>query len=268
MPKLDKISFHNLHHSRNIGLLSEEEQRIIDSSRLLIAGCGVGSQIALSAARVGFENFLIVDGDKVEISNINRQGYSWRDEGRYKVDALSRKIKSINPHASIKKFPLFVGIDNADKLVKNSDIIIDAIDPFSAIAIIALHRAARKYKKSVIIPVDTGWGAAIIIYTPSSISYDESIGINPKTFIGDIDENEAFNKVATHLLSILPEYAKKIAIDAAYNKNIHYPQPITAVNIISALTVDAAKRLALKQPTVSAPNFVSFDPDIALSTVK
>lgn len=55
MNKPEKNYFHKEHHSRNIGLLSESDQDKIDQTSLLIAGCGVGSQVALSAARIGFE---------------------------------------------------------------------------------------------------------------------------------------------------------------------------------------------------------------------
>ena len=56
MPKIEKEAFHKEHHSRNLGLISEEDQIKIDETRLLIAGCGVGSLIGISAARLGFEN--------------------------------------------------------------------------------------------------------------------------------------------------------------------------------------------------------------------
>jgi len=57
MPKIEKEAFHKEHHSRNLGLISEEDQIKIDETRLLIAGCGVGSLIGISAARLGFEKF-------------------------------------------------------------------------------------------------------------------------------------------------------------------------------------------------------------------
>ena len=56
----DKNYFHGEHHSRNMGLLTEEEQQKIDDKTLLIAGCGVGSLIAISAARLGFEKFVLL----------------------------------------------------------------------------------------------------------------------------------------------------------------------------------------------------------------
>lgn len=222
MPKIDKELFQKEHHSRNLGLLTEEEQQKISDTTLLIAGCGVGSQVALSATRIGFEKFIIVDGDTIELSNNNRQGYTWRDVGKFKVDALARKIRAINPHAKIKKFPIFVDAKNADKLVRKSDIVIDTIDPDAAIAVLAMHRAAQKYKKSVIQPTDVGWGAMVQIFTPESISYEEMIGLDPKVRIDKIDTKVAFEKFVDFFEKLMPDYVKSVLLEVMEGRQPPY----------------------------------------------
>lgn len=265
MEKLDKVSFRRQHHSRNAGLLNETDQDKISEQVLLLAGCGVGSQIALSATRIGFENFILVDGDTVELSNINRQGYSWRDVGRYKVDALARKIKAINPHAHIRKYPIFVDIKNASKLVNKSTIVIDAIDPDAFDAEIAMHRIAKKQNKFVLQPADAGWGAFLYIYDPKGTSYDEIIKCDHMS-LETIQKNksELYGRVIEHLMVVMPKYAKKIGMDLMEGKLEHYPQPVSAAYILSALTVVAAKRIALGLPVKTAPEYVLFDPNIML----
>lgn len=260
MTKIEKAVFHKEHHSRNLGLLSEEDQEKISNTTLLIAGCGVGSQVALSAARIGFEKFIIVDGDKVELSNNNRQGYSWRDVGHFKVDALSRKIKAINPHVHIRKYPIFVTPENADKIAKKADIIVDTIDPDAVLPILALHRAARKKSIYVIQPSDLGWGAVVYVFSPKSTSFEKMLGIKPHTPLEAIDSEAAFNKTIELLIEIMPPYARKVVDDLLSGKIAHYPQPISAAYILSAMVVIAAKRIALGLPVKTAPNFVSFDP--------
>jgi molybdopterin-synthase adenylyltransferase len=265
MPKIDKELFQKEHHSRNLGLLTEEEQQKISDTTLLIAGCGVGSQVALSATRIGFERFILVDGDTIEISNNNRQGYTWRDVGKFKVDALARKIRAINPHAKIKKFPIFVDAKNAERLVRKSDIVIDTIDPDAAIAVLAMHRAAQKYKKSVIQPTDVGWGAMIQVFTPDSISYEKMIGLDPKTPMDKVDNVVAFEKFIEFFVKIMPPYVQKIAMEFTEGKLPHFPQPVSASYILSALTVIAAKRVALGLPVKVAPEYVMFDPNLMLT---
>ncbi len=265
MPQIDKDAFAKEHHSRNLGLLSEEEQQKISNTTLLIAGCGVGSQIALSAIRMGFENFIIVDGDKVELSNNNRQGYSWRDVNRYKVDALAHKMKAINPHAKIKKYPVFLDPYNVAKIARKADLIIDAIDPDASLAVIALHRIARKYHKHVVQPSDVGWGAMVQIFGPETLSYEEMIGLNPKTPIEKIDSADAFDKFINFFVKVLPPYVQKIAMDVAEGKRVHYPQPVSASYILSALAVVAAKRIAIGLPIKLAPDYAAFDPNLILT---
>jgi len=258
MQKWGKDAFHQEHHSRNLGLLTEEEQKKIDETVLLIAGCGVGSLIAISAVRLGFEKLLLVDGDYVELSNINRQGYSSRDVGKFKVDALARRIKQINPHAKIRKYPVFVDPKNAAEFVKRADIIIDSIDPDAAQAVIAMHREAQKEHKTIIQPTDVGWGAMVQIFTPDSISYEEMIGLDPKVPVEKVNSEEAFGKFAQYFSKIMPEYVQKIVGEVMQGTRKHYPQPVSAAYILAAMTVMAAKRIANDEPIVTAPNYVIF----------
>lgn len=264
MEKTDKEKFHLEHHSRNMGLLTEEEQQKIDDKTLLIAGCGVGSLIAISAARLGFEKFVLVDGDKVELSNINRQGYSSRDVGKFKVNALAKRIKQINPHAVIKKYPVFVDLNNVKRLVHKTDIIIDSIDPDAAQAVIAMHREAQKEHKKIIQPTDVGWGAMLQIFTPESISYEKMIGLNPETPVEKVSNEEAFGKFIEFFVKIMPPYVQKIAMEVASGKRAHYPQPVSASYTLAAMTVMAAKRIACDQPIKVAPDYIMFDPDAIL----
>lgn len=264
MPNNDQASFHLEHHSRNAGLLTEEQQQKIDDKTLLIAGCGVGSLIAIAAARLGFEKFVLVDGDVVELSNINRQGYTSKDVGKFKVNALAFRLKQINPHIQIKKYPVFVDLVNAKRLVHKADIIIDSIDPDAAQAVIGMHRAAQKEHKTIIQPTDVGWGAMLQIFTPESISYERMIGLDPKTPVEEISNQEAFGKFIEFFVKLMPPYVSKIAMEVAQGNRKHYPQPVSASYTLAAMTVMAAKRIACDQEVKVAPDYISFDPDTIL----
>lgn len=264
MPKPEKNYFHSEHHSRNLGLISKNDQQKIDQTTLLIVGCGVGSQVAYTAVRMGFENLILVDGDKVELSNINRQGYGWKDVGKFKVDALAKRLRAINPHLKIKKYPLFIDPENAEGMVKRADIIIDTIDPDASQALIAMHRMAKKHNKYIIQPCDVGWGAIAYIFSPNGLSYEELIGFDSKLPINKINSELAFLKFVEHFVKIMPPYVQKLAMEVAEGKRDHYPQPVTAAYILSAITVVAAKRIALGLPVKLAPDFIYFDPNIAL----
>lgn len=97
----------------------------------IVIGCGgVGGNIALSLVASGFKRFTLVDYDKVEASNLNRQFcYGANDLGKLKVTALADKILSINPQATVTSFAKKINCaDNLSSLVDKGDIIVSGID--------------------------------------------------------------------------------------------------------------------------------------------
>ncbi len=71
-----------------------------------IIGCGaVGSTLAENLARAGIDNFVLYDFDRVESKNVVNQMFAAADIGQFKVNAVERIIKSINPDASVRKRP-------------------------------------------------------------------------------------------------------------------------------------------------------------------
>ena len=88
---------------KNIGI---NGQKKIFSSKVLIVGVGgLGCPVALYLANSGVGNLGMVDDDKVELGNLNRQIlYTTKDLGKYKVNQAKKKIKKINPRIKIKIF--------------------------------------------------------------------------------------------------------------------------------------------------------------------
>lgn len=62
-------------YNRNRIYVSDQQQTTIKSFKVLLAGCGIGSNIAEALLRLGFETITLVDGDIVQESNLNRQNY-------------------------------------------------------------------------------------------------------------------------------------------------------------------------------------------------
>jgi len=153
-----------------------------------------------------------------------------------------------------------VDTKNAESLVRKCDIVLDVIDPESIIPIIALHRAGRKHNKYIIQPNDLGWGASVHIYSNKSKTIEEMLELDPHTPIEKIDPVIATSNYFKVGLEIMPEYAKAVLNDLLTGKIDHYPQPISAAYILSALSVMAAKRIALDLPVKVVPSFASFDP--------
>lgn len=104
-------------------------QEKISSARVAIAGLGgLGSNIAVNLARLGVGELMLVDFDKVEPSNLNRQYYFTRHLGHYKTDALSEIIRELNPYVLIEPLKEKVTTDNIKTLFFDEKILCEAFD--------------------------------------------------------------------------------------------------------------------------------------------
>lgn len=94
-----------------------------------IAGLGgLGSNIAISLARVGIGTLILVDFDVVEPSNLNRQQYFIDQIGDYKVDALTHIITKINPFIEIVTHDIKITEENIRELFGGADVVVEALD--------------------------------------------------------------------------------------------------------------------------------------------
>lgn len=100
----------------------------IKSGKVVILGLGgLGSNIAISLARIGIGHLTLVDFDIVEPSNLNRQQYFINDIGKYKTEALKQIIENINPFINITIVNELINSSNIVQF-SDEDIIIEAFD--------------------------------------------------------------------------------------------------------------------------------------------
>ncbi len=104
-------------------------QKILSRKTVGIAGAGgLGSNVAVALARSGIGCLIVVDFDKVEKSNLNRQYYFLNQIGKYKVDALQEVIHTINPAVKVEKIQLKLQKGKMHDPFKNADVIVEALD--------------------------------------------------------------------------------------------------------------------------------------------
>lgn len=97
--------------------------------RVAIAGLGgLGSHIAVFLVRAGVQHLHLVDFDRVDESNLNRQHYFLRDVGRLKTEALAEQLFAINPALKIKTENIKLTETNAAAVFKADGIICEAVD--------------------------------------------------------------------------------------------------------------------------------------------
>ncbi len=158
-------------YSRNRIYLTQEEQEIIRDFPILLAGSGIGSIIAECALRFGFENITIIDGDQVENSNLNRQNYTETDIGTNKVDALAKRLQSINERAKITCFASFLTLENVEGYIKGHKAAINALD-FDTPVPIAFDKACQELDIPILHPYNIGWGSLVTIIAGDGLSLD------------------------------------------------------------------------------------------------
>ena len=110
--------------------LGEKGQAKLKKARVFIAGAGgLGSPAALYLAATGVGTIRIVDHEKVELSNLNRQIlYGSEDIGQKKTDAAPDKLQRLNPDITIDAVCEMISEDKASHLTDGFDLIVDALD--------------------------------------------------------------------------------------------------------------------------------------------
>ena len=121
-------------YSRHILLqdVGVEGQEKIKLGKVLVVGAGgLGAPVALYLAAAGVGTIGIVDGDVVDISNLQRQIIHFTpDTDRPKVDSACEKIKLINPNVKVNTYKQFLSADNALDIIKEYDFVVDGTDNF------------------------------------------------------------------------------------------------------------------------------------------
>jgi len=123
-------------YSRMLALrdFSEDDMKSIMKTTVAVVGAGgLGSPALRLLTAIGFGKIRIIDRDIVELSNIQRQTiYNSQDIGEPKVEAATTNLKMINPNVEFEPICVSIRDDNANDLLKGSDIILDGLDSFKA----------------------------------------------------------------------------------------------------------------------------------------
>ena len=107
----------------------EDVQKKFSAATVAVCGLGgLGSNIAIALARAGIGRLILIDFDRVDITNLHRQQYKANQIGKYKTDALFENLKEIAPYIDMELHTVRVTEENAEELLKDADIICEAFD--------------------------------------------------------------------------------------------------------------------------------------------
>ena len=249
--------------SRNIGLLTLEQQERLRSSKAAVLGVGgLGGTIFEVLVRSGVGRFAIVDRDAFDPTNMNRQIFANRQTlGKRKIDVAAEWARAVNTDVELDAFDR-VGEDNIDDILQGADVAILAIDSLAPCVI-----ASRKCRQ-LGIPLVEGWALPyenVRVYTRDTPTLEESYGLPTQgRQIADIPDEE-FRTIQTALLLGLGkiEGVRDFYPDAAIQKirQGHITSFAPMVWLTAVLMATEAIKVLLNWGRLAlAPDFALYDP--------
>lgn len=116
-------------------LIGENNTKLLQQKTVLLCGIGgVGSYTLEALVRMGIGNIILVDNDRVSITNLNRQLIALNSTiGKLKVDVAKERALDINNNLNVITYPIFINDETIDSLFRNHiDYIVDAVDTVNA----------------------------------------------------------------------------------------------------------------------------------------
>lgn len=110
----------------------EASQRKLEGAHVVVAGMGgLGSAASMYLAAAGVGHLTLIDAQRVEFSNLNRQLLHWPpDVERLKTESAMEKLHAVNPSLSIDAKPEQITRENINELLRNADVVVDGVDNY------------------------------------------------------------------------------------------------------------------------------------------
>ncbi|MBF26904.1 MAG: molybdenum cofactor biosynthesis protein MoeB [Euryarchaeota archaeon] len=135
MSEIDLTNDEKARYARHLILpqVGEAGQKKIKSASVLVVGAGgLGSPVLMYLAAAGIGKIGIIDDDKVELTNLQRQIiHSTSSIGELKTESAKRRIYQINPEIIVEIFDTRLTIENAEEIINRYDVIVDGTDNFA-----------------------------------------------------------------------------------------------------------------------------------------
>lgn len=242
--------------SRNLGWVTDAEQRRLKGSRVCIAGLGgVGGVYLLTLARLGVGAFSIADFDTYSLANFNRQvGASMASLDRPKIDVMLAMARDINPELDVRVFGEGLNLGNLKEFLCDGDVYLDGLDFFA----LDIRRRVFALCASMGIPATTvaplGMGAALLNFVPGGMTFEEYFRLE-----GQADDEQALRFLvglspAMLQMSYLVDPSR---VDLASRRG---PSTVIGTQLCSGIAAVQVLKLILgRGEVVAAPSGLHFD---------
>lgn len=242
--------------SRNIGWLTQNEQKSLRQKRVALAGMGgVGGFHLLTLARLGVEKFNIADLDSFELANFNRQaGASMSTLGRSKVDVLAEMARDINPEVDIRVFSQGVHALNLPEFFHGADLYVDGLDFFAFEAREQVFKYCAEHRIPAVTVAPLGMSAGLLNFLPGGMRFEDYFRVAGKSEL---------EKAVRFLVGLAPALlhrhylADKSQVDLKARKG---PSTIIACQLCAGVAAGEALKILLERGKVwAAPHGIQFD---------
>ena len=157
-------------YARNRKTLSDEDQLKLSRSCVAIVGCGgLGGYIAEELARIGVGRLVLIDGDHLEVSNLNRQIMATElNMGQWKVDAARDRLQIVNSEVQVEVIRGWFEEEKGPELLREVDLVCDALD--SLPTRVVLEQICHQKELPLVFASIAGWFGQIGVSLPGDFS--------------------------------------------------------------------------------------------------
>ena len=242
--------------SRNIGWITESEQKILRSKRIAIAGMGgAGGAHLLTLTRLGIGGFHIADFDTFEIHNLNRQaGASMSLLDRPKVEVMAELARDINPELELTLFPQGVTAENLPEFIAGIDLYIDGLDFFAFDARERVFAYCAQHGIPAVTVAPLGMSGALLNFLPGRLSFEDYF---------QLAGQPGLEKAIRFLIGLAPALLHrgylmdKSRVDLKTGKG---PSTGIACQLCAGIAASEALKILLRRGQVwAAPHGIQFD---------
>ena len=192
--------------SRQMSIVTRSEQERFKDAKITVIGCGgIGGETIEMLARMGIGELILVDKDAYDLSNLNRQTLATiNDLGLVKSEVAAEKVRLINPYVKTTTFNEHIDQTNIDKVIADSDIVIDALD--NVLTRVIVSRKAKEKGIPYIHGAIHGTMGQITVFLPNSDkTYEEMFNLPSVGKELDDETIEALKNTGVGKVTVAPK---------------------------------------------------------------
>ena len=242
--------------ARNIGWITPQEQLVLRSKRVAIAGLGgVGGSHLLTLTRLGIGAFTLADFDSFELANFNRQvGAFTSTIGQSKLKTLIRMAREVNPQLDIREFPQGINDSNTEDFLFGANLFIDGLDFFAIRPRKKVFSACSELGIPAITAAPMGMGVALLNFLPEKMSFEDYFCMS------GCDKQEQLLRFLVGLSPGMLQRGYLVEPNAVDFSNQRGPSTPMACDLCAGVAATQALKILLKRGKVlSAPHGLQFD---------